>query len=119
MLRTATKPFGYFQRYADCGSCGTKPRRRSGTQNPHHFRVTTPVLHGLLEAETEMGENGAGIVTEPTLVLKYDLEMRFYLSRHSAVLQPVLVSALATAERNGFIKKFSQNYYKSITRSSR
>ena len=73
----------------------------------------------VLEAQVEMGENGAGLVIEPTLILKYDLDMRFYLSRHSADLQPVLEGALVKAERSGLIKKYSREYYKSITRSLR
>ena len=77
------------------------------------------VSRSVLEAETEMGENGAGLAIEPTLILKYDLDMRFYLSRHSAALQPVLQSALDKAERSGLIKKFSRNYYKNITRTMR
>ena len=77
------------------------------------------VSRSVLEAETEMGENGAGLAIEPTLILKYDLDMRFYLSRHSAALQPVLQSALDKAERSGLIKKFSRNYYKNITRTLR
>ena len=71
----------------------------------------------VLEAEFEMGENGAGLAIEPTLMLKYDLDMRFYLSRQSATLQPVLEGALDKAERSGLIKKFSRNYYKTITRT--
>jgi hypothetical protein len=71
----------------------------------------------VLEAETEMGENGAGLAIEPKLILKYDLDMRFYLSRHNAALQPVLESALDKAERSGLIKKYSRNYYQKLTRS--
>lgn len=88
------------------------------------FKMVSDGGHGVdylsrsvLEAEHEMGENGAGLVIEPTLMLKYDLDMRFYLSRQSAALQPVLESALAKAERSGLIKKYSRGYYKALTRS--
>ncbi|MCX7220192.1 MAG: hypothetical protein NTY70_15015 [Burkholderiales bacterium] len=68
----------------------------------------------VLEITEEVNQGKLGLVIEPNLLLSYDLDMHFYLSRHSAHLQAVLEQAFAQAESSGLIKKFSQNYYKNL-----
>jgi hypothetical protein len=71
----------------------------------------------VLEISEEFKQNKPGLVIEPNLMLVYNLDMKFYLSRHSARLQPLLERALSDAARSGLINEFSQRYYKKLSQS--
>jgi hypothetical protein len=68
----------------------------------------------VLEISEEFEQNKAGLAIEPNLMLVYNLDMKFYLSRHSARLQPLLERAFNDAARSGLIDEFSKRYYKKL-----
>ena len=71
----------------------------------------------ILEVQEEMEENGAGLMIEPTLLLSYSRDARFYLAPGRTDLQKRLNEALLKAEKSGLIKRITNTYFREIERS--
>ncbi len=71
----------------------------------------------VLEIQDEMKAHGLGLAIEPTLLLSYDRDARFYLAPNQEKLQRLLDSALQRAQKSGLLKQLSKQYFKTVASS--
>jgi hypothetical protein len=65
----------------------------------------------VLEVEQELRDFGQGLVLEPTLLLTFDRDARFYLAPGREKLQALLAQAFQKAQQSGLLRREADKYY--------
>jgi hypothetical protein len=71
----------------------------------------------VLEVEQELRDLGHGLVIEPTLLLTFDRDARFYLAPGREKLQKLLAQAFQKARQSGLLRREADQYYAQVSLS--